>query len=641
MAHSQLLEFYPTCQPVSFQMGKGGTDGGHLKNICSTVFVSGSGNTTFYNKVTKPLVSTTGHSWVDLIMTSRRRLTLALQILLTVETYRSVNCSTCLYSSWLKTYGAELLSMCNKTNYYITALKRGDSKTAYEDGLSHLEHFRCCDAPEPWSGEPEIDVYADWTSLEKTNKWANCPSGFFLQGLYRAEGTFFSPESYLHDIKFARCSRPVLHPFSYGECYIHDISQCFNSKGECGCKNGFYINAVYKGNGDRLRDLDKLSCCSMATKPRDITNPEDTKTRIMDATLLFMSKLASMLGYAWCEGAKGIYIGEDFERIGDSWQASIKTFSSKNKCQRGSVCDNRLKLMFDDWALVEKEIKYGKSVIDDLQPDTVDSGTTYNKENTTTTESFTLSRTVEETVSHTMNSSWARTHKLGVSLKFKIPFIASGSFEYDFNDNESLSSSNTSVTKSSRTLTKQTTKTLQPHSAAKYSVILSKTRTTVPYTAIITAHFSTKFVGFLRYSGGFGDPWTNYHYKYKGSEKKPFFNYTFGSPSVPFFAALKTESESESQPWLWNEMIKNYDQGRWVLDRLTNETQYQFTLNGILERVAGIKIDVIWETVKMTRREVHSGNSIGGVISNKTITAVKGPNDRPAKVEYPCVSINN
>ncbi|KAH9488922.1 hypothetical protein Btru_058743 [Bulinus truncatus] len=376
----------------------------------------------------------------------------------------------------------------------------------------------------------------------------------------------------------------------------------------------------------------------MSIRIQEITDAESFKTHIMDSTLWNMANLAHMLGYGWCLGNRGVNVGEDFERNGNTWQASTKLFYSDNNCY-GEKCDQRLSLTFGDWSLAVKEVKYGQSVIDDLQPESIESGTIQNNDASPVTETFEISRTIQQTITHTSTSSWSNSHEAGLSINFNLPFGLGGlSASYKFRYETSSSTTDEQSTQNSKTFTKITSKTVQPFSGAKYNVILGKSRTTIPYTAVIIAKFSTEFIGFMRHGGGYGSKTTNYHYQYQGTKNTPTIKHRFGSTSVPFYTALRREVESQSRPWLWTEMFKNYPTARNVINSLTDEAQYEFTLHGTLAQVAGTKIDVNWETVNITQQDKLKPIFREIPISNKTYLAVPGPDDRPAVVQYPAVS---
>ena len=90
------------------------------------------------------------------------------------------------------------------------------------------------------------------------NRWAVCPDGYFMQGLYRNDG------KWLHHIEEGRCCKPNNLPNSYLHCYnADDIGSSFDKKGLSKCGDGYYMAGFYKGNCDKLYCIEKFKCCSM------------------------------------------------------------------------------------------------------------------------------------------------------------------------------------------------------------------------------------------------------------------------------------------------------------------------------------------------------------------------------------------
>ena len=88
--------------------------------------------------------------------------------------------------------------------------------------------------------------------------WSLCPAGHFLGGLKR--GTW----GWLMNINYARCCKPVDHPYYYGHCYDKDVSSSFNQRGLSACAAGYFMVGMSrtKGTGE-LHDLEKFRCCRM------------------------------------------------------------------------------------------------------------------------------------------------------------------------------------------------------------------------------------------------------------------------------------------------------------------------------------------------------------------------------------------
>ena len=81
----------------------------------------------------------------------------------------------------------------------------------------------------------------------------------------------------------------------------------------------------------------------------------------------------------------------------------------------------------------------------------------------------------------------------------------------------------------------------------------------------------------------------------------PSFRYTFGNGGTPFYTALKEQSERNMYPWQWHNMKQKYSYARSVINLLTNEKYYEFTLTGQFEDVHGVRADLQWKNLNRKR----------------------------------------
>lgn len=94
--------------------------------------------------------------------------------------------------------------------------------------------------------------------LIRTNSWAVCPDGYFVQGFYRGSG------DWLHNIEEAKCCKPETFPNRYEHCYNEDISSSFDNKGLSKCKKtDYYVTGIYRGDCEKLHCIEMLKCCKM------------------------------------------------------------------------------------------------------------------------------------------------------------------------------------------------------------------------------------------------------------------------------------------------------------------------------------------------------------------------------------------
>lgn len=201
----------------------------------------------------------------------------------------------------------------------------------------------------------------------------------------------------------------------------------------------------------------------------------DVKTRVMDMTMYHISKLAHYLGYGWCAGCRGEWVGEDFRRKGDSWEADKQ--SSLVSCS-GYKSSHRLKINYGDFKFSIKDMKYGTRVIQSLQPEVYDEGTVTNQ--LPTSVKHWLEREVRSvrTVTHTATSAWKHAHEVNVEFKYTPPPTggAGGGISYTFSYESQKTTTDSTSNEQSNKFRLRSEATLDPNSAAEWKIMMSKTR---------------------------------------------------------------------------------------------------------------------------------------------------------------------
>ncbi|XP_059145005.1 uncharacterized protein LOC131932152 [Physella acuta] len=530
----------------------------------------------------------------------------------------------CSRSDWWASLDRQGLSKCNGSDDFISGFYRNDRKSWEDDPLQLLEEAECCSRVSPWTNTNTQVVIADWwLTFDQPNSWVNCPAGYFLNGLYRSQDS----KGLLFNIEEGRCSKPRRHPRYYGHCYDHDISACFDNKGICKCNTDYYVTGLYRGSCDKLYCLETLRCCKMADGPEILDELSKVKTLTMDTTMSSLAYVAHYLGFGYCSGCRTPYVGEDFIRTGDKWIAD-----KSRRCE-GYMSDIRLSMAYGDWSFVIKDIIYGTPVTKELAPEVIDSGTITNNLPTEMTQSFIRSENSVRRVSHTTNSRWKNANELNVQVSYTpadTTGIVGGSGGYKFNYENSTSTTDETNKEQSRTLSISTSKTIPPYSAAKWSVVLTKTSTHVPYMANIMVKFSAELTGFLRWYGE-SNLYTNYHFFFrKNNYNYPILTYKCGNSSVPFYTALKKQSDTNYQPWLWNDMKKAYPYAQSFIDDLSTEDWYTFTLAGSFDDVIGKRVELHWDTVSLGKRSDDADDTgPDEIFQNSTHVAKPLPNDVP------------
>ncbi|KAK0064696.1 Biomphalysin 23 [Biomphalaria pfeifferi] len=524
---------------------------------------------------------------------------------------------------WSKSNRSDHQVLCKDYDSYVVEFGLN-----HTDALTNLESAKC-EKIQRGNSSAIVVEYVDWNKkIDKNQVWLHCPSGFFLQGM---QILLIKSTRMLN----GRCCKPAKHPFYYLDCNVVEVTDHqFNFL--LSCPPNYFVTALHKSRCGNSHCFDKIYCC-LLNKEEEDRSSEEIKQKIMENSLTNLATLANMLGYAYPLGARGINVGEDFHIEGNSWVANKQDFNGKECRIQG--CDERLTIEYNDWSLAVKDIIYGDKVIDNLSPEAIHSGVEYNHMNTSSTKTFEFSKTISETIVHSITSSFTTSAEMSVSLDFGFKSFG-GSVSLTVGIEHSTTSSSEDSKMKSVLYKASTTHTIPPQSAAKYSAVVSKVRTTIPYTAVIVARFSVKFVGYLRSREGVEHPNFNFHYLFSNIvDTNRWIPFTFGDTSEPFQAALQRANQTKCLPWLWNEIKQNYNNSIPLINELADENQYAFTLSGKLEHVAGSKIDVIWKEVRLHRRSTYDELGAGNSCPNRTYIAKAGPSDKPAKVNYPKINI--
>jgi len=536
--------------------------------------------------------------------------------------------ASCKRVSWWESFDKQGLSRCSSDSDYIRGFFR--SGRGHPDKIGRLEEAKCCTADSPYTSDTPQVLYADWwKSLNKKNHWSLCPYGFFLQGLYRTKG------NYLHNIEEGRCAKPASHPWRWGGCYDKDVSKSFDVAGQNDCNDGFFIAGFYRGGCDELHCIETFKCCKMLPQPDPVEDLATAKTKVMDSSLKDLATLAYNMGYGWCRGCRGEANGEDFSRNGDTFEAVV----SKTRCE-GDKKKERLNIKYSDWKFTTLTIKYGEPEIEDLTPDTIDSGVVDTRcVPAPVTHKVSKSIKSVRTVTHTVANNWKTDLGVDLTVSYKPPSVTGGmsySGTFKFNYEWGKTTTNSEGKTDEKTFSVDQTTTVPVGKVLNWKLVLRKVRRTVGYTATVLIHFSVELTGFMRYGGGPLGSDTNFHEEQHGSKSKKTIDYKFGDHEKTFFADLKDQSEHLRHPWMWYEMKARYPQTETLINELADDSRYTFHLSGKFEDVSGNDLTLVYEDVTpepevpLVISEVEEGNGAA------VLVAEAQPHDPPSpQVEYP------
>lgn len=319
----------------------------------------------------------------------------------------------------------------------------------------------------------------------------------------------------------------------------------------------------------------------------------------MDVTLRNVARLANYLGYGWAVGCRGRSAGEDFLRDGDSWRAHYQQGCG------GYKSNHRLKIVYENFSFRVKNMEYLKQEIESLKPIVQDVGEIKNEDSLSTTTKIQRQIKTVRTVTHSSSTRFKTTVGASLTLSYKSPGligdVATGTFKGSFTlsggkESAQLNKDTNGEIKWDVVKVKES-QTTSANSETSYQITTSQTKINVPYKATIQVQFTARLEGFLIWGGGPNGKNPNYHEKWRGSGDRPTFNYDIGTQEVPFYKFLKQVSDRGESPWLWHLLKQKIPYSETVLGILTDESLYEFELQGKFHDVAGLDFNVQWDDV--------------------------------------------
>ena len=333
------------------------------------------------------------------------------------------------------------------------------------------------------------------------------------------------------------------------------------------------------------------------TEKLPLTSVLEVKTRVMDLTLDNLALLANYLGYGWAGGCRGRRAGQDFLREGDSWKAHYQ------KGCGGYMSTNRLQIVYENFSLKVKNIDYLKPEIQSMTPIIQDVGEINNQDSSAV--DTTISREIKSvrTVTHSSSTRFKSGFGASVTLSYKSPGLIAWAAAGTFKGSVTLSGGSEGAllnTDENGEITwdivrVKETQTTEGNAGSSYRITTSQKKVNVPYKATIQAQFTARLEGFLIWGGGVNGDNPNYHETYRGSEERPSFPYTIGTATNPFYKFLKEKSKRNDSPWLWHLLKQNIPNAQNVIDKLTDESLYEFELHGTFHDVGGLDFNVKWD----------------------------------------------
>ncbi|EDO41900.1 predicted protein [Nematostella vectensis] len=403
-----------------------------------------------------------------------------------------------------------------------------------------------------------------WSSFDRNNRWNTCPNGYFLQGLDRNDGQS------LDNIEVGKCCKPANHPHWYGHCYDQNVRASFDKEGTSKCRDGYFMTGLYRGNCDEIYCIEMFKCCKMVPTPPKMQSLDDVKTRIMDETMAELALLAHYLGYRWHRGSNR---RPTFKyKFGDS---STPFYSALKK-------QNDRSMRPWEWHEMKARYSHAQTLINALTGESK--------------YEFTLTGQFEDVIGHHVDIHWsttslkvprglertlAETHfpKIkGISPKHVFPKPPAGHLSMS-KPHTLLLLPNINYDAPDNNVHGNTTDPPRMFPKPSKVDISIKAPQKIPHVPNVDDESELN--------------------EHCGSNRRPTFKYKFGDSSTPFYSALKKQTDRSMRPWEWHEMKARYSHAQILINALTDESKYEFTLTGQFEDVIGHHVDIHWSTTSL------------------------------------------
>lgn len=109
----------------------------------------------------------------------------------------------------------------------------------------------------------KTNSYCSIVYLTRTNTWASCPDGYFLQGLYRSRGTD------LQNIEHVRCCRPTTFKNISANCKDQSVRISLDKQGWSSCSSGSFIAEIYRESCNTLSCIEEFKCCQVSPSGKE------------------------------------------------------------------------------------------------------------------------------------------------------------------------------------------------------------------------------------------------------------------------------------------------------------------------------------------------------------------------------------
>jgi hypothetical protein len=141
------------------------------------------------------------------------------------------------------------------SGHLLTGLMRNSNGNVT---VSHIEEGRFRRVLD--TAGPLECVESDWWDSFNREGWSECPTGYYVSGLFRTGST----ADFLHGIdqlQKAWCCKPKELPEKWGECASNHPT--FNSDGKIECPDDTAMVGLHRTKDNTLNGIDRMKCCEL------------------------------------------------------------------------------------------------------------------------------------------------------------------------------------------------------------------------------------------------------------------------------------------------------------------------------------------------------------------------------------------
>jgi hypothetical protein len=218
-----------------------------------------------------------------------------------------------------------------------------------------------------------------------------------------------------------------------------------------------------------------------------------------------LAYFANMLGFGLCGGTQSQYLGENFDvsRNADGSYSMQAHYNKNDPYAGGYWADKRLKITLSNFRITidPATFKYGKPAISSLTPIALDTGLATNPNSTESTITVALNSSHTDSYAHETNVSFTQGIKVGIKNKAKVPLFGESEVTTEFSFSATEGWKNTSTTTNVVGTTWTYSAKVPARSKKLITLVGSRSKSDISYSAVARITFDVSFYGFLRWSG--------------------------------------------------------------------------------------------------------------------------------------------